>query len=156
MGDARTNSRTYRPFMDLAFPISKPITLSIGPDHGLFTFPAGAGISVFHAHDAGIPFLVDVPKDVLIIDLSGGGFLSARVVPYLEIGDLLPRGIDIGNQVAFLDLLVVNVEKDLAGRTVHGLADLEGLGALGEEESGMVAEVQRFQHHDQIMGLQKG
>src|SRR5690606_9526691 len=134
----------------------KGITLPIGLNNGQFPFPSGFGIPVFHADYTAESLFVDVPKYVLVVDLPRGGFLSAGIVAHLKIGYFIPTGIDIGNEVAFLDLLVVYVKKNLATGTVHSLADLIGLGTVREEESGVVPKVQGFQDHDDPVGLQKG
>ena len=81
---------------------------------------------------------VDVPEDVPVVHLAGGGLLAARVVALLEVGDLFPRAVDVRDDVPLGDLLVVHVEEDLARGASHRPADLEGLRDPGEEEPGVV------------------
>ena len=95
-----------------------------------------------------VPLAVDVPEDVPVVHLAGGGLLAARVVALLEVADLAPRAVDVRDDVPLGDLLVVHVEEDLAGGAPHRPADLEGLRDLGEEEPGVVLPgVQGLEHH---------
>ena len=61
--------------------------------------------------------------NVFVIDLSTSGFLAARIVAGLEIGNFIPATIDIRNEVSFGDLLMVDIEQDFAGRRVDCLAN---------------------------------
>ena len=54
---------------------------------------------MLHPDDPGIPFLMDALEHILIVDLTGGEFLSSRIIANLEIGTLVPGTFDIGNQV---------------------------------------------------------
>jgi hypothetical protein len=89
--------------------ILETIYTGIGFDQGLFALLAGNGISMLHTHNTGKAFFVDVLKYIEVIDLPGGRFLSAGIIPYLEVGYFFPGQIHVGNQVSFLDLLVVKV-----------------------------------------------
>ena len=93
---------------------------------------------MLHAEDAGVTLAVDVAEDVPVVQLAGGGLLAARVVALLEVADLVPRAVDVGDDVPLRDLLVVHVEEDLAGGAPDRAADLEGLGDLREEKAGVV------------------
>ena len=93
-------------------------------------------------------------EDVPEVDLARGRFVAARVVAHLEVADLVPRRIDVGDQVPFRNLLVIEVVEDLAGRTVYRPANLPGLRDALEEQSGMVAGVERLEDHHQSMGFQ--
>ena len=79
---------------------------------------------MFHADDPCISLFVDMPENIGIIDLPGRGFLAAWIVSHLEICDLFPGEVHVRYQVAFLDLLVVQIVKDLAVGTSNGIADL--------------------------------
>lgn len=89
-------------------------------------------------------------EDVLVIHFSGEWFLATGVIALLEVCDLRPGGVDIGDDVAFGDLLVIHIEENFASGGVNGSADLEGLGDFGEEHPGVVAGVEGFEHHDEI------
>ena len=45
----------------------------------------------------------------------------------MKAGNLIPGPVDIGDEVAFCDLLVIDVIDDLAARAGNGLANLVGL-----------------------------
>ena len=67
---------------------------------------------------------------------------------------MLPGLVDVGDQVALGDLLVIQVVEDLAARRVHRLADGVGLRHLGQKHAGVIGPgIQRLQHHDQARGL---
>ncbi len=44
---------------------------------------------------------MDIPENILVVYLAGGGFFPARVVPDLDIGDLLQGLPQIRYQVPF-------------------------------------------------------
>jgi len=70
---------------------------------------------------------VDVFEDIFVVDFAGGGFFPTGVVADLEAADFRPGAVDVGNEVAFGDLLVIDVEEDFAAGVVDGLADHVGL-----------------------------
>ena len=78
---------------------------------------------MLHTHDSGEAFAVDVLEDVAVVDLARPRLVTTGVVAHLEVRDLIPGRIDVGDQVPLGDLLVIDVEQDLAGGAVHGLAD---------------------------------
>jgi hypothetical protein len=78
---------------------------------------------MLHAQYSGKPFGMDVLEDVFVIDFSGGWFFPAGVVADLEICSFVPGRIDIGNNIADLDLGVINIVEDFAGWTVYRLAN---------------------------------
>lgn len=78
------------------------------------SFDALLRITVFHAQDAIESTLVDVAKDISVIDLPGRWLVPARIISDLKIGDLIPATFDVGDQISFLYLLVVDIEQDLA------------------------------------------
>ena len=73
---------------------------------------------------------MNVFADFRIIDFARSRFFSPWVVTGSKVTDFVPAPLDIGNQVAFGDLLVINVEKNLAGWAIHGPANCEGLVGL--------------------------
>jgi len=85
------------------------------------------GVAVLHAHDTGKSFLMDVLEYIQVVDLPGGRFLPAGIIPHLEIANLIPCQVNIGNQVPFMNLLVIEVIQDLTGRTVYGLTNVKSL-----------------------------
>ena len=88
---------------------SEVVDFSVGVDYGAFAFFAGLGVAVFHADDAGVAFGVDVFEYVFVVYFAGGGLFAAGVVADLEVGDLVVGFVDVGDEVAFGDLLVVEV-----------------------------------------------
>jgi hypothetical protein len=44
---------------------------------------------------------VDVPEDVAVVHLAGGGLLAARVVAHLKVRDLAPGAVDVRDDVPF-------------------------------------------------------
>lgn len=96
---------------------------------------------MFHTQHSGEPFSVDVAEDVLVIQLAGGGFVSARVISHLEIGDFAVRSVDIRDDIALVDLLVIDIEKDFAAWAIDRAADFVSLCDFTEEHAGVVSEV---------------
>ena len=103
---------------------------------------------MLHAEHARELLSSNVPEDVLVIDLTCRRFISTRVVTNLEVSHFRVSRIDVGNDVALLDLLVIHVEQDLAGGAIDRAADFKPLGDLGEIQARVVSEVERLQHHD--------
>src|SRR5690606_23201102 len=95
---------------------------------------SGRGVAVFHAHDTTVPFVVDVLEDILIVDLARSRFFSSGVVPYLKVGDLIPAKIDVGNEVTFVALHMVDVVENFAGRRIDRLAYHITLVRMAKEE----------------------
>ena len=62
---------------------------------------------MLHAHHPTKSLVMDVLEHVLVIDLARGRLLASRVVAYLEVRNLVPRPVDVRNEVAFLDLLML-------------------------------------------------
>ena len=63
--------------------------------------------------------------------------------------------IDVGDEVSFGDLLVINIEENLAGRTIDRPADGVGLiGFLQPSATVVGVFVERFEHHDEIFGFE--
>ena len=65
---------------------------------------------MLHPVNAGKAFVVDVGEHPFVVDLSGRWFFAAGVVADLVVGDFVPGSVDVGDEVALLDLLVVDVE----------------------------------------------
>ena len=90
----------------------KSVGRAVGVDHGLLAFGPRLGVAVLHADDALKALLVDVLEDVAVIDFAGARLFAARIVARLQVGDLVPAGIKVGDEVTLGDLLVVEVEQD--------------------------------------------
>ena len=82
---------------------------------------------MLHAHDAVEVLILEVLKDLAVVDLAGAGLFATGVVTTLEIRDFIPAVINVGDEVSLGDLLVVNVEEDFARRAVDGAANRVGL-----------------------------
>ena len=64
------------------------------------------------------------------IDFAGAGFLAG-----LEVGDFVPGEVDVGDEVSFGDLLVVDVAEDLIEHVVASVvAKHAGVGPKGHGE----------------------
>ena len=123
------------------FPVSR--------NEGLFSFLAGLGVAVLHAPNkffvCGFCLLVHVFEYFFVVDLSGGGFLSAGVVTNLEVSNFIPAPVDVRDDVPFVFLHMVDVEQDFAGGTINRLADHIRLVRVAKKQVRRVAE--RLQHH---------
>ena len=103
---------------------------------------------MLHADDSLEAFAGDMTEDIPIVDFTGPRFFAAGVIPRLKVTDLVPAMVDIGNQVSFRDLLMIDVKQNLARRPVHRAADQVGLWRFMQEETGVVGwMIQRFEHH---------
>src|SRR5690606_30214028 len=131
----------------------KSVDLAVGGNQCRFTLLAIDGLAVLHPNDPLKALAVNVLEHAPVVDLTGRRLVPSRNVANLEIGDLVPRGIDVRNDVALRDLLVIDVEQDLARGAADRFADHVGLRNLGKEHAGMIEEVQRFQHHDETVRL---
>ena len=96
---------------------------AIGLDKGNFAFLASFTLSMFTTQHAVIPFPVDVSEHVLIINLSGSGFSSPGIVTNMKRGDFPPCPVDVGDNIALGDLLMVHVVDDLAAGMIDTLTD---------------------------------
>ena len=107
------------------------IDRAIGRDQSRFAFFALDRIPVFHPDHEILAFfrrtVVNVFENVGVIDFTGAGLFAARVVSCLKISNFAPGLIDVWNQIPFANLLMIDIEKDLAGRTVDRPADSVGL-----------------------------
>ena len=89
-------------------------------------------------------------EDAFVVDFTGGGLFATGVVAHLKNADFRPTAVDIGDEVAFGDLLVVDVKEDFATRVIDGLADQICLWRASQKNAGVVRQaVERFQHHYQ-------
>ena len=100
-------------------------------DYCLLAFLASLASAVLHAQNTLVALVVNVLEDILVIDFSGGRFLPAGIVTEMEGGDFAPGHIDIRNQVAFGDLLVIYVVDNFDRGAVDCPADHVGLRNLG-------------------------
>ncbi len=77
---------------------------------------------MLHPEDAGEASLMNVPEHVGKVDLAGRGLVPPRIVTDLEVGDLVPRAIDVRDEVALGDLLVIEIVEDLHRGAADGPA----------------------------------
>jgi hypothetical protein len=71
------------------------------------------GITVLHPQNTLKPLAVNVTENIEVIDLSCGWLFSPRIITDLEISDLTPRLVKIGDEISFSNLLMVDIEQDL-------------------------------------------
>lgn len=99
--------------------------------------------------------IVNVLANFGVVDLTGAGLFSARIISCLEIAYLGPTLVDVGNEVSFGDLLMINVKQDFAGRTIDRPANGKGLVGTLQKDSTMVGSpIQWLQNHGQLVGFQ--
>ena len=104
------------------------IHLPVSCNYCFLAFFSCNRIPMLHPQNSIIPFGMNMLENIPVIDLTGSRFISSRIIPDLEVGGLIPCPINVGNDVSFGDLLMINIEKYLAGRTSYCLADFIGLG----------------------------
>ena len=68
---------------------------------------------MFHPQDAVVAFSVDVFEDIPVIDFTRRWLFAPWVVTDLEITDLVPCSIDVGNQVSLGNLLMIDIVYNL-------------------------------------------
>ena len=71
------------------------IASDVGVDDSALARLAGHRVAVLHADDTSIPLGFQVSENVHIVNLARGRFLPARIVSHLDIGDLIPRFVQI-------------------------------------------------------------
>ena len=97
---------------------------------------------------------MDVFEHVSKIDLARSRLFSPGIITTLKISNFIPTFLNIRNQVAFGDLLVVDVEEDFAGRVVDRLADSVGLWRSLQKCSAVVGvPVEWLKHHHEFVGI---
>ena len=79
--------------------LSKPVRFNVGFDQCLFSCMPRIGNAVFHSKDA-LKFVgMDVSEDITVIDFTRARFFASRVVANLEVTNLIPTFVDVGNQI---------------------------------------------------------
>ena len=119
--------------------LQETVRFAVGLDKGHLTFLTRFGVTVLHAEDAFITLCVYMFENILVVHFSGGGFFSTGIVTYLQVTDLIPRLIEVIDNIAFVPLHMVHVEQELATGAANRLADHIGLVGMTEEEIGVVA-----------------
>jgi hypothetical protein len=98
----------------------KTIAFAVSLDNPCLTlFCPSLAYPMFHTDGTIIFFVVEVFEDILIVYLTCGGFIPSRVITAMKSGDLTPGRLNIGYQITFLNLLMIDVFHDFAGRSVH-------------------------------------
>ena len=83
---------------------------------------------MFHSQESSIALVVDRLEDIAVIDLTGKRVFTTRNITDLEVGDFVPVFADVVDQVAFTDLLVIDIEQDLHVLATNRLHDFVGFG----------------------------
>ena len=99
-----------------------------------------------NGHAYNIAIATGAISQLLVLDCD-----SDDAVAEVERRNLAPRRLDVRDQVALGDLLVVDVVHDLAGRIVDRLADLVRLRDLRQEQTGVVLRVERLEHDHEAL-----
>ena len=98
---------------------------------------------------------VEVLEHVAVVDLARARLVAARVVARLQVRDLVPGHVDVRDEIPFGDLLVIDVEQNLARRAADRAANLIRLRNLVQEHARVIREpVQRLEHHHQPVRLE--
>jgi hypothetical protein len=99
-------------------------------------------IAVFHAeYEVAIVThtpLMDMGQHISVIDFAGTWLFAAWIIPDLEIPNLGPAIIDVGYEVTFGNLLMINIEQYLARWAIHSAAHRKGLIRLLKKHAAMV------------------
>jgi len=90
---------------------------------------------------------MNVLENIFVIHFTGARFFSSGVVTDLEIGNMIPRSINVIDDVSFIALHVIHVEQNFARRTVHCLADHKRL--IGMTKKQIRRITQWFEYHNQ-------
>ena len=84
-------------------------------------------------------------KYIRVVDLTSSRFFASGIVASLKVTNLVPSAVDVGDQVSFADLLVVDVKQYLATWRINGSADCVSLIGIAQERAAMIGvSVQRL------------
>lgn len=108
---------------------------------------------MLHAQNEVAPALVEVGEDVLQMDFAQAGFESIGNAGQLQVTKMVPGLVERSDQTATGQLLMVDVEKDLAGGVVEVLAELERLRDLAEKEPRLALGIDRLEQQEQAFRL---
>ena len=117
-----------------------------------FTLFPRVQISMFHAHDSPVTFIEDMFEQVLVVDLTGGRFLTTGYITNLKISDVVPAPVNIFYKSTLISLHVIDIIKYFTGWTIYCSADHIGL--MGGSKKKIRVITQWFQNHSEAMGLQ--
>ena len=134
----------------------KIISISIGLDEFNLTLFAFGRKTVLHTDDEVtlrcLASSMYVPKNVAIVDFTSSRFLTTWIVTCLEVSDFIPALVDVVDEVALSDLLMINIKKDLAGRTIDCTTYEVGLiGSLQKSTTMVGVPIEWLQYHGQLM-----
>lgn len=130
----------------------REIRVAVGLDDRTFAGGAFHGVAVFHAHDSLEVLRLQVLEDFTVVDLAGAGLFAAGVVTTLEIRDFIPGVIDVGDEISFGDLLMIDVKEDLAGRAIDRATNRVGLiGFLQPSATVVGVFIERFEDHHEVV-----
>ena len=88
---------------------------------------------------------VDVLEDISVVDLARARFFASWIVSHLKITNLVPAPFNVLDEIAFSNLLMVDVEQYLAGGAVDCLTNGIGLRRTLQEDTSMISKpVQRL------------
>ena len=83
---------------------------------------------MLHPQESSVAFVVDRLEDIAVIDLAGKGIFTTRNITDLEVSNFVPVLADVVDQVAFTDLLVIDIEQDLHVFAPNRLHDFVSFG----------------------------
>lgn len=75
---------------------------------------------MLHVQNTGVPLCLDVPQEVLKVNFPGTRLQTSWIVSKVEVGDLAPAAVDVLNQIAILDLHMVDVKNKFDSGTIDG------------------------------------
>ena len=77
---------------------------------------------MLHADYTLILLVIDMFKDIPVIDFTRGWFISSGGITAMKGGDFAPCCVNVGNKISFGYLLVIEILVDLAGTAVDAPA----------------------------------
>src|SRR5712671_1088367 len=87
---------------------SKRITFPIRTNHRQFPFLVFLRVAVLHTQHTGVTLFMDILENIFVVHLSRAGLFTSRVIPDLEVGNLLPTLSHIRNNISFVSLHMVH------------------------------------------------
>src|SRR5690554_796959 len=108
---------------------------------------------MFTAKYTFVTFVINMFEYVSVVNFSGSGFFSSRIITDMESTYLVPGTIDIGNDITFSYLLVIHIIDDLTGRAVYCTTYHIGLRYTSQEKSRVIPPVQWFEDYSDAIFL---
>ena len=89
---------------------SKTIRIGISGNYLLLPICTSDRIPMFHSNHPVKSAGVDVLEDISVVDFARARFFASWIVSHLKITNLVPTPFNVLDEIAFSDLLMVDVE----------------------------------------------